>query len=208
MTGGVDDDGRAAVAYLGHTSCYAPTRPRVRDAFMGDDGTMARIAVRSVATLMLLGSLLVAPAAHAITGTLSGDYGEFLNTSECGAASASGSFTLTLSAGGKWRLVDESGDVLAGRYVADSSQRNLSLSLNSRSESYMVELVRSTASRLCNAKAKVSSYSKPSIRIRLAAKFSTATGSMSFTVRGKTKFGAGSAKYTANFLRARFRRKS
>ena len=151
---------------------------------------------------------LAAPAAFAITGTMTGDYAAMLNTSGCGAASGQGTFTLSLKAGGKWRLVDESGNVLAGRFVADSSQRVLTLTLDSRSEDYMVALVRDTATQLCGTKAKVVSHSPPTGKIRLGANFMTASGGLSFSGRGKTKFGTGSAKYTANFLSARFRRTS
>ena len=163
--------------------------------------------LRSCAVLALL-ACSAAQEVLAVTGTMTGGYGQFVNTSECGSASGQGTFTLSLRAGGKWRLVDESGNVLAGRFVADSSQRSLTLTLDSRSKAYMVELVRDVATDLCETKAKVTSYTTPSIKVKLSQDFRSATGVMGFTVRGKTRFGAGSAKYTGSFLRARFMRKS
>lgn len=152
-------------------------------------------------------SLLVVSSAQAITGTISGYGRDYLSTSSCGADSSYGPFKITLRTGRKWRMDDDSGAVYTGWFTSDSSQRNLVLKLDSSSESRLVSVLRRWGSNLCGTNVRVKSHSRPVVTIRFSADFKVASGKLTMTATGKTEFGSGSARYTAQFTGATFRGK-
>ena len=154
---------------------------------------------------VVLLSLLVVSSAQAITGTISGYGRDYLSTNGCGSDSSYGPFKITLRAGRKWRMDDDSGAVYTGSFTSDSSQRNLVLKLDSSSESRLVNVLKRWGSNLCETNVRIKSHSKPVVTIRFSANFKLVSGKLTMTATGKTAFGSGSAKYTAQFTGATFR---
>lgn len=159
------------------------------------------------AHLVVLSSLVCISSAHALTGTISGDGYDSLSTSGCGSDSGYSSFTISLRAGRKWRMVDDAGVVYIGSFTTDSSQRNVALKLDSSSESRLVDALRRWSTFLCGTNVRVKSYSKPVAYLRFNAKFTSVSGRLTISASGKTEFGSGSARYTAQFSGATFRGK-
>ena len=157
--------------------------------------------------LVVLLSLLVVGSAHAITGTISGDGRDSLSTDGCGSDSSYGPFKITLRTGRKWRMEGDSGAIYTGSFTSDSSQRNLVLKLDSSSEKRLVSVLKRWGSNLCGTDVRIKSHSKPMVTIRLNANFKLASGKLTMTATGKTDFGSGSAKYTAQFSGAAFKGK-
>ena len=144
-------------------------------------------------------SLLTVSSAQAITGTISGYGRDYLYAQGCGSDSSYGPFKITLRTGRKWRMDDDSGAVYTGSFTSDSSLRNLVLKLDSSSESRLVSVLRRWGSNLCGTSVRVKANSKPVVTIRFSANFKLVSGKLTMTATGKTEFGSGSARYTAQF---------
>ena len=161
--------------------------------------------LRACANFLILFFVLIgAQSAQAITGTISGDGSDYLVADGCGSDSSFGPFKITLRTGRKWRMAVSSGAVYTGSFTADSSQRNVVLSLDSSSENRLVNSLKRWGSYLCGTSVRIKSHSKAVVRIRFSADFKQANGKLVMAATGKTEFGTGTARYTAQFTGAAF----